>query len=116
MAAEEKPGIGHNSGDEQSDLEEILGTAPEGEESSGGSSVGGIAADQLTSYIERIERLEEEKSALQAYIREVYSEAKSSGFEPKIMRKVVRARRQDASDRREERHLEELYLQACGLL
>ncbi|MEQ8697784.1 MAG: DUF2312 domain-containing protein, partial [Bauldia litoralis] len=52
-------------------------------------TVGGIAPEILRAYIERIERLEEEKKALTADIREVYAEAKGNGFEPKIMRKVV---------------------------
>lgn len=79
------------------------------------SQTGGIAADQLRSYIERIERLEEEKQALAADIREVYAEAKSGGFEPKIMRRLVRLRKMDQSDRQEEDHLLELYRQAVGV-
>ncbi len=79
------------------------------------AQTGGIAADQLRSYIERIERLEEEKQALMGDIREVYAEAKSSGFEPKIMRRLVRLRKMDQSDRQEEDHLLELYRQAVGV-
>ena len=54
--------------------------------------VGGIAADRLKSFIERIERLEEEKAALAADIREVYAEAKGTGFDTKVMRQIVRLR------------------------
>lgn len=79
------------------------------------SQPGGIAADQLRSYIERIERLEEEKQALMADIREVYAEAKSSGFEPKIMRRLVRLRKMDQADRQEEDQLLDLYRQAVGV-
>ena len=77
--------------------------------------VGGIAADHLRSYIERVERLEEEKRALMADIREVYAEAKGNGFEPKIMRRLVSLRRMDSADRQEEDALLDLYRQAVGL-
>ena len=62
---------------------------------------GAVAQDRLRAFIERIERLEEEKAALLADIKEVYAEAKSTGFDPKIMRKVVSLRRMEESDRRE---------------
>ena len=61
--------------------------------------VGGIAGDTLRSYIERIERLEAEKTALTADIREIFSEAKGNGFDAKIMRQIVRLRRMDREDR-----------------
>jgi uncharacterized protein (UPF0335 family) len=63
---------------------------------------GVIAADRLKTFIERIERLEEEKAALAADIREVYSEAKGEGFDAKIMRQVVRLRKLDSQDRQEQ--------------
>ena len=62
------------------------------------ADAGGIAADRLKSFIERIERLEEEKAALAGDIKEVYSEAKSSGFETKIMRQIVRLRKMDTQE------------------
>ena len=74
----------------------------------------GIAVGQLRSLIERIERLEEEKTALSADIREVYAEAKGNGFEPKIMRQVVRLRKLDKEDRQEQEALRDLYLGALG--
>ena len=78
-------------------------------------TVGGIAPDILRAYIERIERLEEEKKALAADIREVYAEAKGNGFDPKIMRKVVSLRRMDQADRQEEEELLDLYRRAIGM-
>jgi uncharacterized protein (UPF0335 family) len=76
---------------------------------------GGIAADRLKSFIERIERLEEEKAALAADIREVYSEAKGTGFDTKIMRQIIRIRRMDKADRQEQEELLVLYKRALDL-
>jgi uncharacterized protein (UPF0335 family) len=78
--------------------------------------VGGVGGDQLKSFIERIERLEEEKRALAEDIKEVYAEARGSGFEPKIMRQIVRIRRRDQDDLDEEESLIELYKRAIGML
>jgi uncharacterized protein (UPF0335 family) len=75
----------------------------------------GFAAGQLKSLIERIERLEEEKGALTADIREVYSEAKGHGFDTKIMRQVVRLRRLETSERQEQEAVLDLYLAALGM-
>jgi len=75
----------------------------------------GFAAGQLKSLIERIERLEEEKAALTADIREVYAEAKGNGFDSKIMRQVVRMRRLDKADRQEQEAVLDLYLSALGM-
>jgi uncharacterized protein (UPF0335 family) len=61
--------------------------------------VGGVAKDRLKSIVERIERLEEEKLALVADIREVYSEAKGAGFDVKVMRQLIRLRKMDSEDR-----------------
>ena len=79
------------------------------------AEVGGIAVERLRSFIERIERLEEEKAALTADIREVYAEAKSTGFDLKTIRQVIRLRKLDRNDRQEQEHLLELYKQALGL-
>ncbi|MCG8593240.1 MAG: DUF2312 domain-containing protein [Kiloniellales bacterium] len=79
------------------------------------ADVGGIAADRLKSFIERIERLEEEKAALTADIREVYAEAKATGFDTKIMRQVVKLRKMDSNDRQEQEELLDLYKRAVGL-
>ena len=79
------------------------------------ADVGGIAAERLRSFVERIERLEEEKAALSADVREVYGEAKAVGFDVKIMRQVIRLRKMDHSDRQEQEHLLDLYKRAVGL-
>jgi uncharacterized protein (UPF0335 family) len=76
---------------------------------------GGIAADRLKSFIERIERLEEEKAGLSADIKEIYSEAKGTGFDIKVMRQIVRLRKMDTADRKEQAELLELYSRAIGL-
>jgi uncharacterized protein (UPF0335 family) len=79
------------------------------------ADVGGIAADRLRSFIERIERLEEERKSLGADLRDVYSEAKSAGFDTKIMRQIVRIRKLDSADRQEQEELIDLYKQALGM-
>jgi len=79
------------------------------------SDVGGIAADRLRSFIERIERLEEEKAALTSDIREVYAEAKGNGFDTKIMRQVIKLRKLDTAERQEQESLLDLYKRAIGL-
>ena len=76
----------------------------------------GAGADQLTQFIERIERLEEEKRALMADIRDVYSEAKGTGFEPKIMRQLVKMRAMDSELLQEQDELLETYRAAVGLV
>jgi uncharacterized protein (UPF0335 family) len=73
-----------------------------------------VAADQLKAFIERIERLEEEKSSLSNDIKEVYSEARSAGLDPSVMRKVVARRRKPYSEIQEEEAVLDLYLQALG--
>ena len=77
---------------------------------------GTIARDQLRAFIERIERLEEEKANLLADIREVYAESKAMGFDPKIMRKVVSLRKMDVEKRQEEGFVLDTYLNALGML
>ncbi len=72
------------------------------------------AQGQLKSIIERIERLEEDKAAVAADLKEVYAEAKGNGFDSKIIRKVVRLRKQDTAKRQEEDALVDLYLSAIG--
>jgi uncharacterized protein (UPF0335 family) len=78
--------------------------------------VGGIAGDRLKSFIERIERLEEEKKALANDIKEVYAEAKGTGFDVKIMRQVIRLRRMDKDDLDEQETLLDVYRRALGML
>ena len=74
-----------------------------------------VAAGELKAFIERIERLEEEKKALAGDLRDVYTEAKSQGFDTKVMRKIVALRRRDHAERQEEEAIMELYLQALGM-
>lgn len=81
-----------------------------------GHNVGGIAGDRLRSFIERIERLEEDKRSIAADIKEVYAEAKGTGFDTKIMRRIVRERRMDKDDLDEQETLIEVYRRALGML
>ena len=74
-----------------------------------------FAKDQLKSLVERVERLEEEKTALSGDIREVYAEAKGNGFDTKIMRQVVRIRKMESHEREEQDALLDLYLSALGM-
>jgi uncharacterized protein (UPF0335 family) len=78
--------------------------------------VGGIAGERLKSFIERIERLEEEKRALAEDIKEVYAEAKGVGFDTKIMRQVIKIRKMDQNDLDEQETLLDLYKRALGML
>ena len=76
---------------------------------------GGIASERLRTIIERIERLEEEKAALAEDIREIYSEAKVAGFDAKIIRQLIRLRKLDGADRREQEELLDLYKRALDM-
>jgi len=78
--------------------------------------VGGIGGDRLKSFVERIERLEEERKALSNDIKEVYAEAKGTGFDTKIMRQVIRLRRLDKDDLDEQDALIDVYKRALGML
>jgi uncharacterized protein (UPF0335 family) len=78
--------------------------------------VGGIAGDRLKSFIERIERLEEEKRTLAEDIKEVYAEAKGTGFDTKIIRQIIRIRKRDQDELDEEESLLEVYMRALGML
>ena len=79
-------------------------------------SKSGFAKDQLKSFIDRIERLEEERSALSADIREVFSEAKGTGFDTRIMRQIIRLRKLDKADYQEQEALLDLYKRAMGMI
>ena len=91
----EAAGVGHNSGET--------------------SDVGGVSGQRLKAFLDRIERLEEEKAALAEDVKEIYAEAKATGFDTKTMRKVIRLRKMDAEKRREEDEILELYKAAIGL-
>ncbi|MFT8896292.1 MAG: DUF2312 domain-containing protein [Acetobacter sp.] len=88
------PDIGHNS------------TSPE---------VGGIAADRLRSIIERVERLEEERKALSGDIKDIFSEAKSAGFDVKVLKQIIRIRKQEPADVEEQETLLDTYRRALGM-
>jgi uncharacterized protein (UPF0335 family) len=76
--------------------------------------LGATAQGQLKSILERIERLEEDKAGVMADLKEVFAEAKGNGFDVKIIRKVVRLRKQDRAKRQEEESLVDLYMSAIG--
>ena len=75
-----------------------------------------FAKDQLKSIVERVERLEEEKTALSGDIREVYAEAKGNGFDTKILRKVISIRKLEDAERAEQESLLDLYMAALGMV
>lgn len=77
--------------------------------------VGGVSGQRLKSFIERIERLNEEAKATAEDVRDVYGEAKGTGFDPKIMRKIVALRKSNLEKRREESELLDLYMSAIGM-
>ena len=79
------------------------------------TEVGGIQADQLASYVERIERLEEEKARLMADIKEVYGEAKALGYDVKILRDIIRLRKLEDHERTEQEEILEVYKRALGM-
>jgi uncharacterized protein (UPF0335 family) len=74
-----------------------------------------FAKDHLKSFVERVERLEEEKKAISDDIRDVYGEAKANGFDVKALRTIVRLRKQDADERREQEAILDTYLHALGM-
>ena len=77
--------------------------------------VGGVAGARLKSFIERIERLEEEKSAIASDIKDVYAEAKGTGFDTKTIRKIISLRKVDTEKRREADEMLDLYKSAIGM-
>ena len=78
--------------------------------------VGGVAGKRLQSFIERVERLEEEKAAIAEDIKEVYAEAKGVGFDVKTLRKIVSLRKQEPEKRSEEEEMLDLYKTAIGMV
>lgn len=79
------------------------------------ADIGGVASERLRSFVERIERLEEEKKALADDIREVYAEAKGTGFDTKVLRQIIRLRSMDQSDRQEQEELLDTYKRALDM-
>lgn len=80
------------------------------------AQIGGIAAEALRQFVERIERLEEEKKALSADIKDVYGQAKSQGFDVKILRKIISLRKMEDQEREEVDQLLDLYKAALGMV
>lgn len=78
--------------------------------------VGGVAGDRLRQIIEKIERLEEEKKGISDDIREVYAEAKGTGFDVKVIRQIIRLRKMESQERQELDELLDLYKQAIGMM
>ena len=79
------------------------------------SDVGGISGERLRTFIERIERLEEEKAALAEDVREVFAEAKGAGFDIKVMRNIIKLRKMDTADRREMDEIMAVYMRALEM-
>jgi len=80
------------------------------------TTIGGVSVQQLRSFVERVERLEDEKTELAAQIREVLAEAKGEGFDTKTIRQIIRMRRMKREDLAEQEALLDLYRQALGML
>ncbi len=78
--------------------------------------IGNVTADHLRSYIERIERLEEEKSNIASDIRDVFAEAKGNGYDVKAMRQIIKLRKMEAHERDEQEHMLEIYKRALGMV
>jgi uncharacterized protein (UPF0335 family) len=76
---------------------------------------GGVAVDRLRSLVERIERLEEERKALSSDIKDIYAEAKSAGFDPKVLRQLIRIRKQEAAEVEEQETMLDIYRRALGM-
>ncbi len=91
----EAAGAGHNSGED--------------------AEVGGVAADRLRSIIERVERLEEERKALGNDIKDIFLEAKSAGFDIKVIRQLIRIRKQEPAEVEEQESLLDIYRRALGM-
>ncbi len=79
------------------------------------TDVGGVSGERLRTFVERIERLEDEKRALAEDIREVYSEAKGTGFDVKVLRQIIRLRQMDSSDRDEMEAILDTYKRALEM-
>jgi uncharacterized protein (UPF0335 family) len=79
------------------------------------TKTGGIAAERLRSIVDRIERLEEERKALSGDIRDIYAEAKSAGFDVKVLRQLIRVRKQEAAEVEEQETLLDVYRRALGM-
>lgn len=80
------------------------------------TSNGGVSGAMVRAFIERIERMEEEKKAIATDIKEIYAEAKGNGFDTKVLRKIVAIRKQDHNERLEQEALLDIYMHALGMV
>ncbi len=80
-----------------------------------GAATGGVAADRLRSIIERVERLEEERKALGSDIRDIFTEAKSAGFDVKVVKQLIKLRKQEPAEVEEQETLLDIYRRALGM-
>ncbi len=87
----------------------------ENQEADADTQVGGIAADRLRSIIERVERLEEERKALAADIKDIFTEAKSAGFDVRTVKQIIRLRKQEPAEIEEQETLLDIYRRALGM-
>lgn len=110
LKAAEKPADDHTD-DDQEPHSSVTKAAIRGD----AKDVGGVAGARLRAFLERIERLEGEKSGLADDIKEVYAEAKGVGFDTKIMKRVLKLRKMEVQKRREEDEILQLYLSAIGM-
>ncbi len=92
-----------------------MALAAKAETEEGAAQWGNIAADRLRSLIERIERLEEERKALSSDIKDIFAEAKSAGFDVKVLRQLIRIRKQEPADVEEQETLLDVYRRALGM-
>ncbi len=88
--------------------------APDAAETASSNSLN-VTGERLRSFIERVERMEEEKAVLMEDIKEIFAEAKGEGFDVKIMRQIIRIRKMDAADRQEAEAILETYMAALGM-
>lgn len=79
------------------------------------TDIGGISADRLRRLVERIERLEEERKKISADIKDIYTEAKSAGFDPRVIRQIIQLRKKDPDDAEEQLTLFDVYRRALGM-
>ncbi|AZN73784.1 DUF2312 domain-containing protein [Georhizobium profundi] len=99
-----------------SQLKEALDTVKDGKPEAPSPYTNGVARDQLRAFVERIERLEEEKKAIADDIKGVYSEAKGCGFDTKALRRVIALRKLDPDERAEQEAILDTYLVALGMM
>lgn len=95
------PGAGHNSGKKEVSQDEIR--------------AGGVAVERLRSIVERIERLEEERKAIASDIKDIYAEAKSAGFDTKVLRELIKIRKREAAEVEEQETMLDVYRRALGM-